>query len=105
MQQAAGRVATNIRRIHMELSRRHQLFRCTTFIDCAHTVHGSGFCAYQNKQRLCVFSYFHREADDNCAFLGYSVANSGFSVPTFRVKLSVPYSRVKKPKGNAVGDL
>jgi len=84
IKQAACRLPTNIRRIHKELSRRHQLFRHTKFLDSAHTVHVCDFCGYQNKQGLYVFSYFHREADESCAFLGYFAASSGNSVPTLR---------------------
>ena len=33
-----------------------------------------------------------------CALLGHYIAASGTSVPTFRDNLSVPSSKVKKPK-------
>jgi hypothetical protein len=52
----------------------------------------------------CVTSGFSREADENCALLGYYAACSGNSLPTLRDKLSVPSSKVKgllkiRPKG------
>jgi hypothetical protein len=34
----------------------------------------------------------------NWALLGYYAASNGNSVPTFRENVSVPFSRVKKPK-------
>jgi len=34
----------------------------------------------------------------NCVLMGYYIASRGVSLPTFRVNLSVPSSRVKKPK-------
>jgi len=43
-------------------------------------------------------SGFLREADENCALLGYSAASSGNSLPTFRDNLSVPFSNVKDKK-------
>jgi hypothetical protein len=42
-----------------------------------------------------IISGFRREADENCALLGYYAANSGDSLSTFRDDLSVPYSRIK----------
>jgi len=35
---------------------------------------------------------------ENCALVGYYTDSSGVSFPTFRINLSVPCSRVKKPK-------
>jgi len=52
-------------------------------------------------QSILGISGFHREADENCALLGYYAANSGNFLPTFRDKLSVPSSGVffcVKPK-------
>jgi hypothetical protein len=43
---------------------------------------------------LCVISGFQREVERNCALLGYYIASSGNSLPTFRGNLSVPFSRV-----------
>jgi hypothetical protein len=48
---------------------------------------------------------FHREADENCAVLGYYAAYSGKSLPTFRVIPSLPYSLVKKSMKNPLGFL
>jgi hypothetical protein len=42
-----------------------------------------------------VISGFRREADDNCALLGYNAANIGNALPTFRDKQLVPSSKVK----------
>ena len=42
-----------------------------------------------------VASGLSRELDVNCSLLGYYVACSGNSLPTFRDNLSVPSSRVK----------
>jgi len=39
-------------------------------------------------------SGFRREADENCALLGYYAASSDNFIPTFRDKLSVPSSGV-----------
>ena len=47
----------------------------------------------------CMFAGFRREVAENCALLGYYVASSGNSVPTFRDSLSVPSSKVKHPFG------
>jgi hypothetical protein len=44
------------------------------------------------------FAWFH--VDEICAPLGYYVAFSGISVPTFRDNLSVLSSRIKKSKKN-----
>ena len=41
---------------------------------------------------------FRREADENCALLGYYAASSGNFLPTFRDNCSVPQSRVMNPK-------
>ena len=38
---------------------------------------------------------FRREADENCALLGYYAASRGNFLPTFRDNLSVPSSGVK----------
>jgi hypothetical protein len=48
--------------------------------------------------RLCVFSSFHSERDENCVLLGYYAASRGISLPTFRDNLSIPSSRVKNPR-------
>jgi hypothetical protein len=45
---------------------------------------------------------FRREVVENCVLLGYYSASSGNSLPTFRVNLSFPSSRVKKPHPWAV---
>jgi len=42
-----------------------------------------------------VTAAFRREADDNCALLGYYAASTGNFLPTFRDNLSVPPSRVE----------
>jgi len=36
-----------------------------------------------------------QKLDENCALQGYYAASSGNSLPTFRVKRSVPFQRVK----------
>jgi hypothetical protein len=50
------------------------------------------------KYRLSVISGFRRDADEICADLWYNAASSGNPLPTFRDNVSVPSSRVKKPK-------
>jgi len=45
-----------------------------------------------------VISGLLREADENCALVGYYAASDGNSLPTLRDNLSVPSSRVKNPK-------
>ena len=40
--------------------------------------------------RNCVISGFRRELDETCVLLGYYVACSGNSLPTFQDNLSVP---------------
>jgi hypothetical protein len=47
---------------------------------------------------LFLISGFLREVYENCALLGYYAASSGNLLPTFRDKLSIPFSGVKKPK-------
>ena len=42
--------------------------------------------------RLCVFSSFHSERDEDCVLLGYYAASRSISLPTFRHNLSVPSS-------------
>jgi hypothetical protein len=49
----------------------------------------------------CVISGFRHDVDKICALLGYYATLSGSSVPTFRVNLLVPSSRVKKSKKSA----
>jgi hypothetical protein len=44
----------------------------------------------KNFSVLRVISHFPREADENCALLGYYAASSGNSLPTFRENLKVP---------------
>ena len=41
-----------------------------------------------------MISGFRREVDENCALMGYYVASSGNSLPTFRDNLSVLFSMV-----------
>jgi len=41
---------------------------------------------------LCVISGLGREANENCAVLGYYAASSGNSLPTFRDNLSIQSS-------------
>jgi len=43
-----------------------------------------------------VISAFRPKVDDICILLGYYAAYSGKSLPTFRGKLLIPFSRVKK---------
>ena len=47
---------------------------------------------------LCrfVISGFRREVDENCALLGSYATSSGNFLPTFRHRLSIPFSGVKK---------
>jgi hypothetical protein len=45
-----------------------------------------------------MISGFRHDADEICGLLGYYAALSGNCIPTCRVKLSVPSSRVEKPK-------
>ena len=40
---------------------------------------------------------FRREVGVNCTLLGYYLASSSNSLPTFRHNLSIPSSRVKNP--------
>ena len=47
-----------------------------------------------------MISGFRREVAENCVLLVYYAASSGNFLPTFRDKLSVPFSRFKNPKGN-----
>ena len=47
---------------------------------------------------LHLISGFRHEVDEICAVLGYYVAYSGNSLPTFRDNVSVPSSRVKESK-------
>ena len=46
----------------------------------------------------CVIYGFHRDVDENCAFMGYYAASSVNSLPTLRDNLSVPSSRVQESK-------
>ena len=56
---------------------------------------------YEPKSELpCLISGFRREVGEICALMGYYVACSGNSLPTFRDSLSVPSSRVHKTKKN-----
>ena len=52
----------------------------------------------ENRSETSVILGFRREVDENCALLGYYVASSGNSLPTFRDNLSIPSSRVKMDK-------
>jgi len=52
----------------------------------------------ETRSEICVISGFRREVDANRALLGYYVASSGNSLPTFRDNLSVPSSGVKMDK-------
>jgi hypothetical protein len=54
---------------------------------------------YVQIQKLCVFSGFRREVEENCALLDYDAASSGNFLPTFRDNVLVPSSEVKNPKG------
>jgi hypothetical protein len=45
-----------------------------------------------------VISGFRRDADEIFALLKYNAALSGNPLPTFRVNVSVPSSRVKKSR-------
>ena len=54
-----------------------------------HFVSHSAICRF-------VILGFRREIDENCALLGHYTASSGNLLPTFRDKLSIPSSRVKK---------
>ena len=45
-----------------------------------------------------VISGFCREVDEICGLLGYYAACSGKPLPTFRHNMTVPSSRVKKPR-------
>jgi hypothetical protein len=48
-------------------------------------------------------SDFRREADENCALMGFYTANSGNSLQTFRNNLSIPSSRVKNQRSKQLG--
>ena len=48
--------------------------------------------------KLCVIAGFSRDVDEDFAVLGYYATSNGNFLPTFRDKLSVPYSRAKKVK-------
>jgi len=50
--------------------------------------------------KMCMFSSFHSQVDENCVLLVYCVATRGISLPTFPGNLSVPSSRVKNPRKN-----
>jgi hypothetical protein len=50
---------------------------------------------------FCVISGFGCDVDEICALLAYYAALTGSSVRTFRNIISVPSSRVKKPKKKA----
>jgi hypothetical protein len=52
-----------------------------------------------------IISDLRREVDENCTLLGYYAASSGNSLPTFRYKLSVPFSMVKNPKPLKTGPI
>ena len=52
----------------------------------------------KNNSLLVWFQAFLREAAENCALLGYYAKSSGNFLPTFRDKLSVLSSSVKKSK-------
>ena len=43
---------------------------------------------------------FRREAAENCALPGYYAAVSGYSLPTFRDNLSVPFPRFDRLSRN-----
>ena len=45
-----------------------------------------------------MISGFRREVQEISAFMGYYAAHSGNSLPTFRDNVSVPYSRINRPK-------
>jgi hypothetical protein len=53
---------------------------------------------YVSEMQLSVISGFRCDADEICALLGYNAASSGNPLPMFRDNVSVPSSRVKKPK-------
>jgi hypothetical protein len=53
---------------------------------------------YEQTQKLCVFSGFRREVDENRALLRYYTASSGNFLPTFRDNVLVLSSGVKNPK-------
>jgi hypothetical protein len=59
---------------------------------------GHEFCKYETTI-FCTTSGFRLEADENCVPLGYYAARIGYSVSTFRDILSVPFLRVKNPRG------
>ena len=46
----------------------------------------------------CIISGFCRKVDENCALLSYYTVSHGNFLPAFQDNLSVPSSRVKKPK-------
>jgi hypothetical protein len=47
---------------------------------------------------ICVILDFCRDVNEICKLLGVYAAQNGGSVPTFRINLSVPFSRVKQSK-------
>jgi hypothetical protein len=51
-----------------------------------------------NHAPLSANSGFRRDADEICALVGYYAELNGNPLPTFRDKVSVPFSRVKKSK-------
>jgi hypothetical protein len=51
----------------------------------------------KNASLHCAISGFRREADWNCALVGYYAKSSGNSLPMFRDDLSFPSSRAKNP--------
>jgi hypothetical protein len=50
---------------------------------------------YIIKFHLCVISGYPRGVDEICAILGFYATCNGSFLPTFRVNISVPSSRVK----------
>ena len=73
-------------------------FECVTNNQVSNKQKGQDFCKRETNI-FCANSSFRLEADENYAPLGYYAARIGNSVSTFRGNLSVPFLRVKNPRG------
>jgi hypothetical protein len=54
--------------------------------------------SWHKQHKISVISSFPRDADEICALLRYNAVSSGNPLLTFRDKISVPSSRVKRSK-------
>jgi len=73
---------------HTQMTQLHSLHlhrRQLLVPQCFHT-----YGLHNMASDMCVISDFRREADENCALLGYYAASGRNFLPTFRVNLSIP---------------